>query len=78
MRTLEELRKNRNLTQLELARLIGVSQVSISKIESGKRRPSPEVAQRIAHHFDLTTDQMWEMFYHEQPRHDDRPATREA
>lgn len=44
---LEELRKKCGMTQSELATLAGVRQNTVSQWESGKRRPSVEVAKRV-------------------------------
>lgn len=41
------LRKEKKLTQAELAQNLGVSQRMIAAIETGERRPSPGLAQRI-------------------------------
>lgn len=41
-------RKARGLTQLQLAQLTGVTKQYIYLIESGKRRPSYEVAKELA------------------------------
>ena len=41
------LRKEKKLTQAELAQILGVSQRMVAACESGERRPSPELAQRI-------------------------------
>lgn len=41
-------RRSRNFTQEELANRTGLTRQMISAIERGERRPSPEVAQRIA------------------------------
>ena len=41
------LRKEKKLTQAELAQNLGVSQRMIAACELGERRPSPELAQRI-------------------------------
>ena len=45
---LKTLREKRLLTQVELARLVGVHHTFISHIESGRRLPSYAVAKRIA------------------------------
>lgn len=42
-----ELRTLCRLTQADLARKVGVSQMYVSLIEAGKREPSPEVVQRL-------------------------------
>jgi DNA-binding XRE family transcriptional regulator len=43
-----------------LARAVGVNQSTIARIENGKKRPSPELANRIALHFGnaITRDQI--------------------
>lgn len=64
---LREMRKRRNLSQKALGRLIGLSQRAISAYESGDRRPSPEVADRIGKIFKLSREQIWEMFYGSEP-----------
>ena len=48
---LEDLRKKRQdagLTQIELAKLIGISRSSLSLIERGERKPSYEVMKKIS------------------------------
>lgn len=51
------------MSQRALGEKVGVKRLSIARYESGQRRPSPRVAGRIAAALDLTTEQMWEMFY---------------
>lgn len=51
------------MSQQALGEKVGVKRLSIARYESGQRRPSPRVAGRIAAVLDLSTDQMWEMFY---------------
>ncbi len=51
MRKLERLREERKrsrLTQEELARISGVSRVSIARLETGATRAKPETAHRLA------------------------------
>jgi transcriptional regulator with XRE-family HTH domain len=45
--TLSEWRAARNLTLSQVAKEIGVSSMSVSRIEKGAQRPSPQVARRI-------------------------------
>lgn len=45
---LKELRNKKKLTQKEVARRAEMTRGGYSMIETGVRRPSPEVAQRIA------------------------------
>ena len=52
-------RKSRNMSQEELANKCDVKQITISSIENGQRRPSPELAQKIAKIFGF----YWTKFY---------------
>lgn len=52
-------RLEKNLTQHKVAELTNVDVTMISKIELGERRPSPEVAKRIAAALDFD----WTLFY---------------
>lgn len=45
---IEQLRKSRGLTQLELAKLAGIDRANISKIESGKYNVGIDILNRIA------------------------------
>ncbi len=47
---LKQRRKTLDLTQPELARLVGCAVVTIQKIEEGRRRPSKQVAELLATH----------------------------
>src|SRR5690554_5619603 len=53
---LKELRKSRGLTQEELANSIGITKNFVTMVESGKRKPSYEVLDKIADYFDVSTD----------------------
>ncbi len=46
--TLEAIRKERKLTQEEVANASGLSRVSYCNIENGKRNPSVSTAKKIA------------------------------
>lgn len=48
MNRIKDLRKERKMTQTELARLAGVSQPHIHDLENGHRHASPETLERIA------------------------------
>jgi predicted ATPase/transcriptional regulator with XRE-family HTH domain len=50
-------RKALDLTQKQLADLVGCSMSMIFKIESDQRRPSRQIAELIAHHLDIPTNQ---------------------
>ena len=53
---LKELRDNHKLSQMQIAEMTGITQNYYSNIENDERRPSPEVAKRIAEvlHFNWT------------------------
>jgi transcriptional regulator with XRE-family HTH domain len=42
------LREAAGLTQVQLAKLVGIGPDGISRLESGARQPSPQTARRIA------------------------------
>ena len=52
-------RKEKKLTQAELAQNVGASQRTIAAIEGGTRRPSPELAQRIGTELEFP----WTVFF---------------
>jgi DNA-binding helix-turn-helix protein len=51
---LKELRKEKKLTQEELARDIGVSKITILRWENGERQIKPDKAQRLADYFGVS------------------------
>lgn len=53
---LRQLRKDRNLTQQQLAALIGVKNSVISFYEVGERMPSPDALRKLALALHVTTD----------------------
>ena len=55
------LRKEKKLTQAELAQILGVSQRMVAACEAGERRPSPGLAQKI----DAELGIPWTDFYKE-------------
>lgn len=54
-RKLKQLRKERGITQVDLAKMIGVERSSVGKYETGTM-PSAEVLTSIAEYFNVTTD----------------------
>jgi len=54
--TLRKLRKERNLTQKQLADAVNLSQRQISLLESSKDIPRPETIERLRHFFNLDID----------------------
>ena len=55
------LRREKKLTQAELAQILSVSQRMIAACEAAERMPSPELAQRIEQELELP----WTAFYQE-------------
>ncbi len=45
---LKKARQRRKLTQAALAKKVGVHQVTIARLETGKRQPSMDLLQRLA------------------------------
>lgn len=48
IRAIIEARTSRNLTQQELAKITGIDQATISKLENGTRNPSVKLLQKLA------------------------------
>ena len=55
---LQELRKNRGVTQEELAEALYVSRTAISKWESGRGYPSIDSLKEISNYFSVTIDEL--------------------
>ena len=55
---LQELRKQRGMTQEELAQVLFVSRTAISKWESGRGYPNIESLKAIAKYFSVTVDEL--------------------
>lgn len=53
---LKELRKEKGLTQRELAKLLNISNSSLAMYETDKREPDFELVKKIAEFFDVTMD----------------------
>ena len=55
---LQELRKQKKLTQEELSEVLFVSRTAISKWESGRGYPSIDSLKAIAEYFGITIDEL--------------------
>jgi transcriptional regulator with XRE-family HTH domain len=53
-RTIAVLRKDKDLNQIEFARAVGISQTSLSQIESGKKQPSKTNLKRICQELNIS------------------------
>lgn len=56
---LEEIRKNRGITQEELANILEVSRQTIGSLENGRYNPSIILAFKIAKFFNLTIEDIF-------------------
>jgi len=56
---LEELRKQRNITQEELAVALEVSRQTVGSLENGRYNPSITLAIKIARYFDIAVEEMF-------------------
>ncbi len=55
----EELRKERGVTQEKLANILEVSRQTIGSIENGRYNPSITLAIKIARHFTMTVEEIF-------------------
>ncbi|HIX09794.1 MAG TPA: helix-turn-helix domain-containing protein [Firmicutes bacterium] len=53
---LKELRTEANLSQTELAKILGVNQRTISNWENGDRQPDFNMLEKIANYFHVSAD----------------------
>ena len=58
---IRQYRLQRELTQEELAKAVGVSRQSINSIEQGRYIPSMPLALRFARLFNCSTDELFEL-----------------
>lgn len=56
MNRIRELREQRNLKQVELAKAINVRQNTLSTWETGRYEPDLEMLTRLANYFDVSVD----------------------
>lgn len=62
---LEEIRKQREISQQEMATALEVSRQTISSLENGRYNPSIVLAFKIARYFDMSIE---EIFIYEEER----------
>lgn len=60
MTAIRKFRKDKNLTQREIAEKLGVTPAAIAQYESGVRKPDIITLKKLAKIFDCTTDQLLE------------------
>jgi len=56
---LEELRKEKRITQAELASILEVSRQTISSLENGRYNPSVILAFKIAEYFEMSIEDIF-------------------
>lgn len=56
MKRLKELRRQQERTQSEIAELLGVSVVTVSKLETGRQQANEEQLLKIAKYFNVSVD----------------------
>lgn len=56
---LEEIRRQRGITQEELANVLEVSRQTIGSLENGRYNPSILLAFKIAHFFHMTIEEIF-------------------
>ena len=56
---IEEIRKEKGITQEDFAKLMGVSRQTISSIERGKYNTSIFLAYKIAHYFGMSIEEVF-------------------
>lgn len=64
---LRELRKKKNLTQLQVQMKTGIDQSDYSKMEKGKRYPTMEQAQLLSYLYDTSIDYIYGLTDEEAP-----------
>lgn len=67
---LKKIRKSANLTQLQLAKALNISQQNLCRYETGQNEPDIETLKKIADYFDVSLD-----FLCDRPRPYDLPST---
>ncbi len=53
---IQKLRKQANMSQFQLGKVLGIAPSTLGMYETGKREPSLEVLNRIADYFNVSTD----------------------
>lgn len=66
---LKMLREEKQMTQAELAPILGVTPAAIGLYEQNRRKPDPELINKIADFFDVSTDFLYGRTSKRQPHH---------
>ncbi|WP_311481712.1 helix-turn-helix transcriptional regulator [uncultured Anaerococcus sp.] len=65
---LEEIRKQKGITQEELAKILEVSRQTVGSLENGRYNPSIILAFKIARYFEMTIE---DIFIYEEEKDDE-------
>lgn len=66
---LEEIRKQRGITQEELAKILEVSRQTVGSLENGRYNPSIILAFKISRYFEMTIE---DIFIYEEENDDEK------
>jgi len=58
--TLKEIRLNKRITQVELAKRVGIRQQTISHYETGRAKPSLDVAVKLAKALGVSVEEIYQ------------------
>ena len=58
MKTIEEARKAKGMTQEQLAKLLGITQGAVAQWENGLTHPSFQMLQKVASALGVTVDEL--------------------
>lgn len=58
---IKKIREERNIQQLEMAKALNVSRQTMTAIEKMKYNPSLELSLKIAHFFELSVEEIFEL-----------------
>ncbi|WP_270363298.1 helix-turn-helix domain-containing protein [Bacillus paranthracis] len=73
-RLIKELRKKNNMTMVDFAKKIKISQPSLSKIESGRQEISFSLLESICHEFGITRSHFFQMVERDSIYHQTSPV----
>lgn len=53
---IKKLREKNNLNQLELSKILNISNTTLSQYEAGNRTPNDEIKEKVADYFNVSVD----------------------
>lgn len=67
MNELKALRLNKNYTAKEVSQALDITENYLFMLESGSRTPSLKLARKIADFYGITTDDVFDIFFDDEP-----------